>query len=133
MRGRRTIAYWTVTALAALAFIVPGVGNLIHAPHIADDMAHLGYPAYFLTVLGTWKVLGAIAIVIPGFPRLKEWAYAGMIFDLTGAAASRVAAGDGAGKVITPLLIAAVVVISWALRPAGRMLQGALQARPSAL
>lgn len=127
----RTIAYWTVTALAALAFIVPGVGNLIHAPHIADDMAHLGYPAYFLTVLGTWKVLGAIAIVMPGFPRLKEWAYAGMIFDLTGAAASRVASGDDAGKVIIPLLIAAVVVISWALRPARRMLQGSFQAQPS--
>jgi hypothetical protein len=94
-------------------------------------MAHLGYPAYFLTVLGTWKILGAIAIVIPGVPRLKEWAYAGMIFDLTGAAASRVASGDGAITVITPLLVAAVVVISWALRPSGRMLKAPLQVNPS--
>jgi uncharacterized membrane protein YphA (DoxX/SURF4 family) len=128
----RTIGYWVATALAAVAFIVPGIGNLAHAPHIAHDMAHLGYPGYFLYVLGTWKVLGAIAIVTPGFPRLKEWAYAGMMFDLTGAAASRIASGDNVGTVIIPLVIAAVVVTSWALRPAGRALRAPLQAQPSA-
>ncbi|MGH7298365.1 MAG: DoxX family protein [Polyangiaceae bacterium] len=74
--------YWITTALTALAFDVPGVGNLVRAAHIAQDMAHLGYPPYFLTVLGTWKILGAIVIVAPRFPRLKEWAYAGMIFDM---------------------------------------------------
>jgi len=128
----RAIGYWATTALVAVAFIVPGIGNLIHAPHFAQDMAHLGYPAYFLTVLGTWKVLGALAIVLPGLPRLKEWAYAGMIFDLTGAAASRVASGDAAIAAIAPLIIAAVVVTSWVLRPTGRVLNESLKAQLSA-
>ena len=119
----KTIGYWVATGFAALAFVVPGFGNLARVPQIAQDMAHLGYPTYFLTILGTWKVLGAVAIVVPGFPRLKEWAYAGMIFDLTGAAVSRAASGDGAGMVIAPLAIAGLVVASWALRPAGRVLK----------
>jgi uncharacterized membrane protein YphA (DoxX/SURF4 family) len=116
------IGYWPATGLAALAFVVPGVGNLARVPHIAEDMAHLGYPPYFLTVLGTWKIAGAVAIVVPRFPRLKEWAYAGMMFDLTGAAVSRAASENGAVTVIVPLAIAVVVVVSWALRPEGRVL-----------
>lgn len=132
----KAIGYWVSTGLAAVAFAGSGVGNLAHAPNIAQDMAHLGYPTYFLAILGSWKILGAITVVIPAFPRLKEWAYAGMMFDLTGAAASRAAAGDGAAKVLVPLLIAAVVVASWALRPEGRALRSpsksAAPGRPSA-
>ncbi len=119
----RVAFYWIATALACVAFAVPGVGNLTHTSHIATDMAHLGYPPHFLTILGTWKVLGAVVVVVPGFPRLKEWAYAGMVFDLTGAAASRAAMGDGAAMVIVPLMIALVVLTSWKLRPEGRALQ----------
>jgi uncharacterized membrane protein YphA (DoxX/SURF4 family) len=111
------------TIVSTLAFNVPGVLNLIRAPHIAQDMAHLGYPPYFLTLLGTWKVLGGIVVAAPRLPRLKEWAYAGMIFDLTGAAASRAATGDSAPMVIVPLLIACVVLTSWSLRPESRRLQ----------
>jgi uncharacterized membrane protein YphA (DoxX/SURF4 family) len=119
----REILYWAATTVTALAFSVPGLGNLVRAPHIAQDMAHLGYPAYFLVILGTWKVLGAIAVVAPRLPRLKEWAYAGMIFDLTGAAASRAAVGDGAAKVVVPLIIGGVVLASWSLRPPARRLE----------
>ncbi len=119
----KTISYWVVTGLVVLVFAGSGVANLAHIPHIADAMAHLGYPAYFLTVLGTWKVLGAVAITVPGFPRLKEWAYAGMMFDVTGAAASRAALGDGVGMVLAPLFIAGLVFASWALRPEGRVLK----------
>src|SRR6185437_15664289 len=118
----RTIGYWVTTVLSAAAFVVPGVLNLIHSAHIMQDMGHLGYPVYLPTILGVWKILGASVIVVPGFPRLKEWAYAGMIFDLTGAALSRGLSGDGAGMVIIPLLIACVVLASWALRPDGRRL-----------
>jgi len=75
-------------------------------------------------VLGAWKVLGAVAIAAPGLSRAKEWAYAGMIFDLTGAAASRAAIADGAGAVLTPIVVAMIVVASWASRPAARMLAG---------
>jgi hypothetical protein len=119
----RLVFYWTFTALAAVAFVVPGIGNLVRVPHMAQDIAHLGYPLYFMTILGTWKVLGAAVVLAPRLPRLKEWAYAGMIFDLTGAAASRTAKGDGVSMVIVPLVIAGVVVASWALRPSGRTLQ----------
>jgi uncharacterized membrane protein YphA (DoxX/SURF4 family) len=119
----RPVLYWAATVLTGLSFSVPGLGNLVRAPHIAQDMAHLGYPPYFLAILGTWKVLGAIAVVAPRLPRLKEWAYAGMIFDLTGAATSRAAAGDGAVMVIVPLMIAGVVLVSWALRPPTRRLE----------
>jgi uncharacterized membrane protein YphA (DoxX/SURF4 family) len=119
----RQVLYWAATVFTALAFSVPGIGNLVRAPHIAQDMAHLGYPPYFLVILGTWKVLGAVAVVAPRLPRLKEWAYAGMIFDLTGAAMSRAAVGDGATMVLVPLMISGVVLASWLLRPPARRLQ----------
>ncbi len=81
-------------------------------------LAELGYPPYFVTVLGAWKVLGALAILAPGAPRLKEWAYAGIMFDLTGAALSHAAIGHPAVKAIAPLAILGIAAASWALRPA---------------
>jgi hypothetical protein len=118
----RRATYAITTALAVLAFAGSGLANLLHATHVAEDMSHLGYPAYFMTILGTWKVLGALAVSAPGFGRLKEWAYAGMMFDLTGAAASRAAMTDGPKMVVVPLVIAVVVAVSWATRPASRSL-----------
>ncbi|ABF42576.1 conserved hypothetical protein [Candidatus Koribacter versatilis Ellin345] len=117
--------YWASTVLAALLFMVPGLGLLGRVSHFTDDMAHLGYPLYFLTFLGAWKVLGALAILAPGIPRVKEWAYAGMIFDLSGAMISRAVMGDGAVKVIVPCVVGCLVVFSWSLRPAGRLLREA--------
>jgi uncharacterized membrane protein YphA (DoxX/SURF4 family) len=122
-----TIAFWIATAVVGVAFIGSGIANLIHAPHIAADMARLGYPAYFSTILGGWKVLGAVAVVAPRLPRLKEWAYAGMMFDLSGAAISREVSGDGAAGVVPPVILAALVVASWALRPKDRVLPSTVQ------
>jgi uncharacterized membrane protein YphA (DoxX/SURF4 family) len=119
------VAYWIVTALTAFAFLSGGAMDLMHPPEMAQGMAHLGYPAYFMTILGLWKVLGALAVVVPGFPRLKEWAYAGMVFDLTGATYSHAASGDDVGKIVTPLVLCAIVAASWALRPEGRKLKSA--------
>jgi len=119
----RRVIYWGTTVFVATAFVVTGIGNLVAMAHIANDMSHLGYPPYLLNILGTWKVLGAIIIVLPGAPRLKEWAYAGMIFDLTGAAFSRLALGDSVITVAVPVAIAGLVIISWALRPERRRLQ----------
>ncbi len=79
-----------------------------------EGMNALGYPPYFVLILGVWKILGAIVVLIPGTPRLKEWAYAGMVFDLTGAAASHAFVGE-ASKIAAPLIITAVVMASWAL------------------
>ncbi|MDI1428631.1 DoxX family protein [Polyangium sorediatum] len=118
----RTIAYWVATGLLGFAFAAGGLGDLSRSPQVMEGMTHLGYPPYFATILGAWKVLGAVALLVPRFPRLKEWAYAGIIFDLTGAAASHAASGDPAGKVITPLVLVAIAAASWALRPASRKL-----------
>jgi uncharacterized membrane protein YphA (DoxX/SURF4 family) len=119
----QNVLYWSSTGLAALVFAAGGAFDLSGAPQVASTLAQLGYPAYLATLLGAWKLLGAAAIVVPRAPRLKEWAYAGMFFDLTGAAVSHLAVGDPAGKVITPLVILGLVLASWALRPASRNVQ----------
>jgi len=118
----RPIAYWTTTILGPASFVIGGVLNLMQTEQVVSTMGHLGYPAYFASILGAWKLLGAIAIVIPRFPRLKEWAYAGFFFDLTAAAISRAAVGDSAADIVAPLMFLALVLASWALRPASRML-----------
>ena len=118
----RRLVYGISTAIAVAAFLGSGLANLLRLEDVRSDMARLGYPLYFMSVLGTWKVLGAIAIVVPRLSRAKEWAYAGMIFDLTGAAASRLAVADGIGAVLAPLAVAGIVVASWASRPPARIL-----------
>lgn len=118
----RTLVYWTTTALVAFAFAAGGLFDLRGSPEIVAMFEHLGYPAYLATLLGAWKVLGALAIVVPGVPRLKEWAYAGMVFDLSGAVVSHVAVGDAAGQSVAPVVLLGLVAASWALRPAGRVL-----------
>jgi uncharacterized membrane protein YphA (DoxX/SURF4 family) len=118
-----SIAYWTMTILVALPIGSGGLAQVAHLKENVDGFTHvLGYPAYFVTVLGIWKVLGAIAILVPRFPRLKEWAYAGIFFDLTGAAASWAAVG-GSGEafhILAPMIITGFLVASWALRPPSR-------------
>jgi uncharacterized membrane protein YphA (DoxX/SURF4 family) len=121
----KTIAYWTTTGLVALAFIAGGVIDMAGPPTVLETMKHLGYPAYFALLLGSWKLLGGAAILSPRLPRLKEWAYAGMFFDLTGAAISHAASGDGGAKIATPAVLLALTLASWALRPAARKLEGA--------
>src|SRR5271169_6641442 len=87
------IAYWVTTALLVFELALGGVWDILRVPQVRDLIERLGYPLYFLVILGIWKLLGAVALVIPGFPRLKEWAYAGVLFDLTGAVASLWASG----------------------------------------
>ena len=118
----KTIAYWMTTILGPASFVIGGSLYLLHKEQAIATLAHLGYPAYFGNILGFWKFLGAIAIVIPRFPRLKEWAYAGFFFDLTSAAASRAFVHDGWGDIVAPLVFLALVFASWALRPANRKL-----------
>jgi uncharacterized membrane protein YphA (DoxX/SURF4 family) len=99
-----------------------GAIDVAHPPSAVAFLAHLGYPAYFATLIGAWKVLGGIALLAPRLPRLKEWAYAGVFFDLTGAAISHAASGDPAPRVLVPLLMTALAVASWSLRPESRKL-----------
>ena len=118
----RTVAYWITTALLAFAFLAGGLFDMSGSPEIVAQFGHLGYPAYFAMLLGAWKVLGGLAIVVPRMPRLKEWAYAGMVFDLTGAVVSHVAVGDAVAQLVAPVVLLGIVAASWALRPAGRVL-----------
>jgi hypothetical protein len=124
----KSIGYWITTILVAFPIGSGGVSQIWQYyanPHGVVPL--LGYPMYFFGILGIWKALGAIAILVPRYPLLKEWAYAGIFFDLTGAAASCAAVG-GYGAygfhVIAPLIIAGLTVASWALRPPSRTLQG---------
>ncbi|HET7885642.1 MAG TPA: DoxX family protein [Bradyrhizobium sp.] len=116
------LVYWVSTGLTAALFAAPGFALLTRNPHFVADMTRLGYPAYFLPFLGIWKILGAIVIVAPGTRYLKEWAYAGMIFDISGAIVSRAAIGDRGPELILPFVIAGFVALSWTLRPDGRRL-----------
>lgn len=122
MAKSKLIAYWITTILGPASFVIGGSLFLMHGEQPVTVLNHLGYPPYLLTILGVWKILGAIAIVIPRFPRLKEWAYAGFFFDLSGAAASHAFSGDGAIEIISPLIFLALVIASWALRPPSRKL-----------
>lgn len=102
----RSIAYWVTTALVVFELAVGGAWDVLRVPQVLGLIDRSGYPHYFLVILGIWKLLGAVALAIPRFPRLKEWAYAGVFFDLTGAVASLCASGFiDTGTIAYPLLI----------------------------
>ena len=118
----RAIAYQIVTVIVAFELAAGGLWDLLRIDYVRAVFAHLGYPLYLLIILGAWKIPGAVAILVPRFPRLKEWTYAGIIFNYTGAAASHFSVGDGARQWIGPLMFTAFALTSWTLRPASRRL-----------
>jgi hypothetical protein len=120
MTKTRKIAYWVFTLWMALGMVSTAYVQLMHADKEATMMQHLGYPLYFLTLLGIWKILGTIAALVPRFPLVKEWAYAGFFFAMSGAAISHLAVGDGFKDIIPSLLLLVLTILSWAFRPADR-------------
>ena len=120
MEKRNRIIYWIFTAWLALGMTSTGIVQLMKVKEEADMFARLGYPEYLLTMIGAWKILGVIAVLIPKFPLLKEWAYAGFFFCMSGAIVSHMALGDPIGEVAPPLLLLVLTVISWYFRPASR-------------
>jgi hypothetical protein len=129
----KTIAYWITTTLIALETFAGGIVDLTHGrtavvsgPRVTDVVTGLGYPVYVLAILGIWKIPGAITLVVPGFLRLKEWAYAGIVFELSAAAVSPAIVGHADSSA----LLLAVALASWALRPPSRIL-GASLMRPA--
>ena len=114
--------YWICTGLIVFVFLPGGILQTMRAPQNVEGFAKLGLPLWFITVLGVWKILGAIAVVAPRFPLVKEWAYAGMFFDLTGAAAANAAIGSVWWHVASPLFIIVILYGSWELRPESRRL-----------
>jgi DoxX-like family len=118
----KLIAYWVTTAIVAFVLLAGGGADLAHQKDTVEIMLQLGYPLYVTTILGVWKLLGGVVLLAPGLPRLKEWAYAGTIFDLTGAVASHVACGETVGHYVAPIIFAVLALASWALRPQSRAL-----------
>lgn len=116
------ITYWVSTLWLALGMVSTGVGQLLGLPGQggSDMLVHLGYPLYLLTILGIGKMLGVIAVLIPKFPLVKEWTYAGFFFMMSGAAYSHIAAGDPLVEALPSLLLLVLTVVSWYFRPAGR-------------
>jgi uncharacterized membrane protein YphA (DoxX/SURF4 family) len=122
MEKRNRIIYWIFTAWLALGMASTGIVQLMKMKEEVDMFASLGYPEYLLTIIGAWKILGVIAVLIPKFPLIKEWAYAGFFFCMTGAIVSHMVLGDPIAEVAPPLLLLVLTVISWYFRPAGRRL-----------
>lgn len=122
MNKRNKIIYWIATAWLALGMFSTGLVQLLHVQDEVDNITQLGYPVYLLTILGAWKILGVVVLLIPGYALLKEWAYAGFFFAMTGAAASRIAAGDAVVEILPSLLLLALTLVSWYFRPANRKL-----------
>ncbi len=128
----KVIGYWLATALVAFAMGVGGAFDVLSPPDVVELLKHLGYAAYVGPLIGTWKVLAALTILAPGLPLIKEWAYAGIVFDLTGAAVSHAAVGDSADKVVIPLVLVGLTAASWALRPPSRRLERRASGEPAA-
>lgn len=103
MTRRNTIIYWVTTIWLALGMVSTGLVQLLKEPKEVANITQLGYPVYFLTILGAWKILGTIAVLIPKFPLLKEWAYAGFFFAMSGAILSRMAAGNSMNETFPSL------------------------------
>lgn len=120
MTKRNKIIYWIATLWLALGMTSTGIVQLINMKEEVDRMTRLGFPAYVLTIIGVWKILGVIAVLIPKFPLLKEWAYAGFFFTMTGALFSHIAAGSSLSEIFPPLLLILLTVVSWYFRPANR-------------
>jgi len=120
MTKRTKIIYWIATAWLSLGMLSTGIVQLIKLKEEVDNITQLGYPAYILTLLGIWKILGVIAVLIPRFPLLKEWAYAGFFFTMSGAIVSHLVVGHGANELFGPALLLVLTLISWYFRPASR-------------
>jgi hypothetical protein len=118
----RIVAYWTLTLAVAWEMVAGSTWDLLRIEYVRVVLTHLGYPLYLLLILGAWKLPGALVLLVPRLPRLKEWAYAGAFFNYSGAAASHALVGDGPRVWVAPLVFCVLTVASWALRPRERRL-----------
>jgi uncharacterized membrane protein len=117
---RNKIIYWGLTGFLAFGMLAQGITQITHAIGYVGILIHLGYPVYLLTILGVWKILGVAAVLVPKFQLLKEWAYAGFFFVMSGAVLSHIALGDSMKESLPSLFLLLLTVASWYFRPADR-------------
>ena len=117
---RNDKVYWAVTILVCVMFTLSGIANLARVAPVLESVTALGYPPYLLTILGVAKLLAVVALLAPKWPILKEWAYAGLTFDMLGASASHAFSRDPAPEVIVPLVVLGILAASYATRPSAR-------------
>jgi uncharacterized membrane protein len=120
MTKRIKVIYWGATGLLAAGMLAQGVAQVLQTKGYVDIMSHLGFPLYFLSIIGVWKILGVIAILVPGYKLLKEWAYAGFLFVMSGAGVSHIASGDSVITIVPALILLTLIAVSWSFRPADR-------------
>jgi hypothetical protein len=120
----KVIAYWICTVFIALCIGSGGAAQALRVPQNVEGMIALGYPVHFIVLLGVWKVLGALTLLAPNLRLVKEWAYAGIFIDLSGASVACAANSGGAFHVIAPIVLIGVLAASWVLRPESRRLPG---------
>ena len=120
MERRKKIIYWIATIWLSLGMMSSAIVQILRLKEELDMFTRLGYPVYFLTIIGIWKILGVVAILIPKFTLLKEWVYAGFFFAMSGALFSHIAVGSPIGEIFPPILLLILTVISWYFRPADR-------------
>jgi DoxX-like protein len=121
----RTIGYWILTVIIANEMAAGSMWDLKQIEYVRGVFTHLGYPFYLLFILGAWKLPCSVVLLVPRFPRLKEWAYAGAFFNYSGAAASHFFVGDGPNKWAAPLVLGILTLAGYALRPKERRLAAA--------
>ena len=123
MNKAQLITYWVFTALVSFGMVGSGIQQIIMEKQMTDMFVKLGYPLYIMHVIGIWKILGVIVILLPGFKLAKEWAYAGLFFVMTGALLSHLAIHDYDVKAILgPAFQTIFIVLSWYFRPDNRKL-----------
>ena len=127
MTKRNKIIYWVATVWLAVAMIASGIQQIFTIGGVVEIMERLGFPTYFSVILGVWKTAGVVAILIPKFPLLKEWAYAGFFFVMSGAIVSHLAVGDEAIELFAPTFLLTLTVVSWYFRPTDRKLSSTQQ------
>jgi hypothetical protein len=120
MKKSNKIIYWISTIWLSLGMVSTGIVQLIKMDEEVEKMTQLGYPSHFMTILGTWKILGVIAILVPKFPLVKEWAYAGFFFNVTGAIFAHIVGGSDVKELFGPTLLLVLTVVSWYYRPADK-------------
>jgi len=120
MTRKQLLLYWTSTTLLSIGMFSGGIAQIMQAEPNKEGILQLGYPLYFMTIIGIWKVLGVITILLPKMKIFKEWAYAGFFFVLTGAVFSHIMSGDSYSELIAPITLLILTIVSWYIRPASR-------------